>query len=50
MGVSSQPDNLKLTFSNDVFHLEICSPDEESKTHLPDTIQHSDVPPLAWDL
>ena len=29
MGVSSQPDNLKSTFSNDVFRLEICGPDED---------------------
>ncbi|ODM21998.1 hypothetical protein SI65_02842 [Aspergillus cristatus] len=29
MGVSSSPGNLKPTFSNNVFHLEICGPDED---------------------
>lgn len=29
MGVSSPPDSLRSTFSNDVFRLEICGPDED---------------------
>jgi hypothetical protein len=29
MGVSNPSDNLKSTFSNDVFRLEICGPDED---------------------